>query len=306
MFEILKPDKKTVGQRLRQVKDELNLSFTEFGNRLGLKKSTINAYVRGDNLAPLEVLEKVSKIYGKPVGWFYYGELEEYIELYLRKLGYGTFLDEYPDTPLKIKEELFRIKTNPIQSVTRSGGVTIGTFENPDWENEFGYPKEGYLDDIFFEMFYDTLRDTIRKEAKTYLSQQDGLDDTKINELSDYFANQIYISYDFVGNLEELSKDRIKQEIKEGYERLLKDTSSTGVEVNYDSNYLLGFLINTLADSQTTRQLLSDISQATIGMPFSQFHEGHELVEIIQSVRPRLIELYNNTTFDDWTDWAEK
>lgn len=38
MFEILKPDKKTVGQRLRQVKDELNLSFTEFGNRLGLKK----------------------------------------------------------------------------------------------------------------------------------------------------------------------------------------------------------------------------------------------------------------------------
>ena len=306
MFEILKPDKKTVGQRLRQVKDELNLSFTEFGNRLGLKKSTINAYVRGDNLAPLEVLEKVSKIYGKPVGWFYYGELEEYIELYLRKLGYGTFLDEYPDTPLKIKEELFRIKTNPIQSVTRSGEVTIGTFENPDWENEFGYPKDGYLDDIFFEMFYDTLRDTIRKEAKTYLSQQDGLDDTKINELSDYFANQIYISYDFVGNLEELSKDRIKQEIKEGYERLLKDTSSTGVEVNYDSNYLLGFLINTLADSQTTRQLLSDISQATIGMPFSQFHEGHELVEIIQSVRPRLIELYNNTTFDDWTDWAEK
>ena len=304
MFEILKPDKKTVGQRLRQVKDELNLSFTEFGNRLGLKKSTINAYVRGDNLAPLEVLEKVSKIYGKPVGWFYYGELEEYIELYLRKLGYGTFLDEYPDTPLKIKEELFRIKTNPIQSVTRSGGVTIGTFENPDWENEFGYPKEGYLDDIFFEMLYD--RDTIRKEAKTYLSQQDGLDDTKINELSDYFANQIYTSYDFIGNLEILSKDKIKKEIKKGYERLIKDSPSAGVEVSYDSNYLLGFLINTLADSQATRQLLSDMSQATVGMPFSQFHEGHELVEITQSVRPRLIELYNNTTFDDWTDWAEK
>ena len=104
MFEILKPDKKSVGRRLRQVKDELNLSFTDFGNRLGLKKSTINAYVRGDNLAPLEVLEKVSKIYGKPVGWFYYGELEEYIELYLRKLGYVKFLDEYPETPLKIKD----------------------------------------------------------------------------------------------------------------------------------------------------------------------------------------------------------
>ncbi|MDU5407451.1 MAG: XRE family transcriptional regulator, partial [Streptococcus agalactiae] len=121
-----------------------------------------------------------------------------------------------------------------------------------------------------------------------------------------YFANQIYISYDFVGNLENLSKDKIKQEVKESYERLLKDSPQAGVEVSYDSNYLLGFLINTLADSQTTRQLLSDMSQATVGMPFSQFHEGHELVEVIQSVRPRLIELYNNTTFDDWTDWAEK
>ena len=30
MFEILKPDKKAVGKRLRQVKDELNLSFTDF------------------------------------------------------------------------------------------------------------------------------------------------------------------------------------------------------------------------------------------------------------------------------------
>lgn len=44
--------------RLRQVKDDLGLSFSEFGRRLGLKKPTINAYVRGDNLAPLEVLEK--------------------------------------------------------------------------------------------------------------------------------------------------------------------------------------------------------------------------------------------------------
>ncbi len=47
--------------RLRQVKDELNLSFTEFGNRLGLKKSTINAYVRGD-AAPLEVLERKCQV----------------------------------------------------------------------------------------------------------------------------------------------------------------------------------------------------------------------------------------------------
>ena len=43
MFGLLKPDKKVVGARLKLVKDELNLSFTEFGNRLGLKKPIINS-----------------------------------------------------------------------------------------------------------------------------------------------------------------------------------------------------------------------------------------------------------------------
>lgn len=71
-FKVLKPNKREVGLRLRQVKEELGLSFSEFGQLLGLKKTTIHAYVRGDNLVPLEVLEKVSILYEKPVEWFYY------------------------------------------------------------------------------------------------------------------------------------------------------------------------------------------------------------------------------------------
>lgn len=47
MFEILKPDKKSVGRRLRQVKDELNLSFTDFGNRLGLKNQPLMHMLEG-------------------------------------------------------------------------------------------------------------------------------------------------------------------------------------------------------------------------------------------------------------------
>ncbi len=35
-------------------------------------------------------------------------------------------------------------------------------------------------------------------------------------------------------------KDKIKKKLK-GYERLIKDSPSAGVEVSYDSNYLLGF-----------------------------------------------------------------
>ncbi len=57
-----------------------------------------------------------------------------------------------------------------------------------------------------FEMLYDTLRTQLGRETKTYLNRQDGLDDTTTDFLIT-LAQQIYTSYDFIGNLEILSKD---------------------------------------------------------------------------------------------------
>ncbi len=54
------------------------------------------------------------------------------------------------------------------------------------------------------------------------------------------------------------------------------------------------------------KAVLSDMSQATVGMPFHNFMKGTKLVEIIQSNQTTLIELYNNTTFDDWMTGPEK
>ncbi len=81
------------------------------------------------------------------------------------------------------------------------------------------------LDDIFFEMLYDAAEGHNQEGSKTYLSQQDGLDDTKINELSDYFC----ADHKLYRNLEILSKDEIKKEIKRSYERLI-DSPSASVE----------------------------------------------------------------------------
>ncbi|MFM9785668.1 helix-turn-helix domain-containing protein, partial [Streptomyces scabiei] len=84
MFELLQPDKVKVGQRIKEIKESMNLSFTELGNRLGLKKPTISAYVQGYTLAPIAVIKQLSSISGKTVGWFYYGDIDEYIADYLR------------------------------------------------------------------------------------------------------------------------------------------------------------------------------------------------------------------------------
>ena len=37
MFGLVQPNKVKVGQRIKEIKDGMSLSFTELGNRLGLK-----------------------------------------------------------------------------------------------------------------------------------------------------------------------------------------------------------------------------------------------------------------------------
>lgn len=107
MFGLLQPDKEKVGERLKQIKEEMDISFTEFGNRLGLKKPTISSYVQGYNLAPIEVLEKVAKISGRPIGWFYFGEIEECITDYLTLKGQAELIKDYPEVVTQIKDEFF-------------------------------------------------------------------------------------------------------------------------------------------------------------------------------------------------------
>jgi len=138
MFELMRPKKEMVGKRIRTIKEELGVSFTELGDRLGLLKSTINSYVQGYTLAPLEVIEQLAKITGKSVGWFYFGEMEEYIRDYLLKKGHESLLSNYPDLPNKLKEE-FLCSKNLCW----------------DWKNDFGYPCEESIDDVFLEVCKD-------------------------------------------------------------------------------------------------------------------------------------------------------
>ena len=125
MFGLLKPNRIDVGNKIRLIKNELGVSLTEIGNRLGLIKPTINSYIQGYSLAPLEVIEKLAKISGKKVGWFYFGEIEDYIRDYLLLKGYDEVLSDYPQIPLEIKADFL-----------------TDEFKNPRWKNEFGYPTE--------------------------------------------------------------------------------------------------------------------------------------------------------------------
>lgn len=130
--KLMQPDKKRVGSRIKLVKEKLNVSISELGNRLGLKKSTLNSYIQGYALAPIEIIEKLSKISGIPVAWFYYGAVCNYILDYIVLTGRSHILNDFPTILSDIIKDLW---VYPLE-------------ENSDFDNS--YPSETFIDDWFF------------------------------------------------------------------------------------------------------------------------------------------------------------
>ncbi|MBP2098418.1 helix-turn-helix domain-containing protein [Enterococcus rivorum] len=284
MFGLLKPDKEKVGARLKLVKDELNLSFTEFGHRLGLKKPTISSYVQGYTLVPLDVLEKVSKFCGKPVGWFYFGEIEEYIFDYLTLEGQQALLADHPEV------------TNEIKHI-----FLTDEYKNIGWENEVGYPVEEFIDDCFAEIHHKLLREHIQELAVKFLKEETSVKEEKVEDASIFLSSEVMGYYDATRDFDYGDTEKIISSIKNYYEGVLKDK-----ELSFDDGFLVGKLINVLADDLETMKLISSLSKELTGHPFSTQFGGGELVKAFQTLRPELLKVYAEATSDDYYDWFEK
>ena len=284
MFGLLKPNKEKVGTRLKVVKDELNLSFTEFGNRLGLKKPTISSYVQGYTLAPLEILEKVSTFSGKPVGWFYFGEIEEYIVDYLKLEGQGALLKDHPEVATTIKQIFL-----------------TDEYKNIGWETEFGYPEEAFIDDCFAEIHHKLLRERIQGLALTYLKEHTSLEEGKRNDASIFLSSEVMGYYEATRDFEYGDTEKIMSAVENYYEGTLKEKG-----LSFDDGFVVGKLINILADDGETINLISKLSKELTGYPFSARFGGEDLVKAFQTLRPELLKVYAEATYDDYYDWFEK
>ena len=280
MFGLLQPDKVKVGGRLKQVKDELNISFTEFGNRLGLKKSTISSYVQGYNLAPIEVIKKVAKISDRSVGWFYFGNIEEYIADYLKLKGQADLIKTYPEVISQIKEEFF-----------------TGDFKNPDWENGVGYPVEEFIDDCFADILPDIMNRYVSNIVNEQVANSDKLSDLTEKEKEEAAAiitsdTNAYI--EMSGEIKYGEKEKIGKMVEDAIDNLERKGS-----IEFSEEYMIGKLINVLDDDKATDKMISDLSQMLTDKPFSTFLGGKELVEIFQAMRPALMRLYAEKPVDE-------
>lgn len=286
MFGLLQPNKEKVGARLKLIKDEMNISFTEFGSRLGLKKPTISSYVQGYNLAPIEVIEKISKISERSVGWFYFGDIEEYIADYLTLKGQGELVNKYPEVAKEIKEEFF-----------------TGDFKNPGWENEVGYPEEEFIDDCFADILpgimsryvSDIVNEQVAKSEKLI-----GLTDKEKEEAVAIITSDVNGYIEMSGEIKFGEKDRIAEMVNSW----ITDLERKGT-IEFSEEYLIGKLVNVLDDDEETVKMISNISQMMTDKPFSAFFGGRELIEIFQSMRPALMKLYSEKSVDEVYEWFD-
>lgn len=189
------------GSHLREVKAELGLSFSEYGNRSGLIKPTINSYVRGYSLAPLEVVGKVSALNGKSVGWFYFGKIEEYIQAYLLVRGQKALLKDNPDVPLKIKEDFL-----------------TGDFKNPGLETEFGYLVESFIYDCYVEIHIKLLREYVQLLALNYLNDHTSLEESKKEDGSIFLSSEVMGYYKEIRDFNYGDIEKIMAAIESYYE----------------------------------------------------------------------------------------
>lgn len=287
MFSLLQPDKVKVGQRIKEIKESMNLSFTELGNRLGIKKPTISSYVQGYALAPENVINQLSSISGKPVGWFYFGNIEEYIADYLKLKGQGKLIKAYPEVVNEIREEFF-----------------TGDFKNPGWENEVGYPMEEFIDDCFA----DILPKIMTRYVSDIVNEQ-VVNSNKLKELTDKEKEEAAIiiasdTNDFIkvsGEIKFGEKDKIIKMVNNSIDSLAGKGS-----IEFSEEYLIGKLINVLDDDKATERMISDLSQDLMAKPFCTLFGGEELVRIFQSIRPKLMKLYLEKTPDEISEWFDR
>ncbi|MFQ9321328.1 MAG: helix-turn-helix domain-containing protein [Enterococcus durans] len=287
MFGLLQPNKEKVGARLKLIKDEMNISFTEFGRRLGLKKPTISSYVQGYNLAPIEVIEKISKISGRSVGWFYFGDIEEYIADYLELKGQGELIKAHPEVVNQIKEEFF-----------------TGDFKNPGWENEVGYPMEEFIDDYFSDILPSVLERYVGKIVSQQIDESEKLDNLSEKEKVEALA---FVYQEVMDYIEMSGEVRYGEEEKvvELVEDSISNLARRG-KIELSEEYLVGRLVNILDDEVETARIISTLSLNLTGKAFSPLFGGKELIEIFQAMRPALMKLYSEKSRDELYDWFEK
>lgn len=89
----VKPDKKDVGKRIKQIKENYNppISLKDFGDLLidekgkSISKGTVDSWMRGLGIPSKSTIEQIARLGNTTVSWIYWGGLKNFILSYLKE-----------------------------------------------------------------------------------------------------------------------------------------------------------------------------------------------------------------------------
>ncbi|MBK4857423.1 transcriptional regulator [Enterococcus faecium] len=196
-------------------------------------------------------------------------------------------MQEHPNVVKAIKEEFY-----------------TGEFKNPAWENEVGYPCEEFMDDYFYELQQEVIKEELQKMVRDQIKKisiADELSKQKNDEAVTVITSGIIEYMDVAGEFNYEKKDDMIKLVKQEV-----DNYDFFAGSNFEDQYLVGKLINILADQQKTSELINHLSEELTDKAFIGLFGGEELVKTIQTLRPALINLSNKISADQLEDWFEK
>jgi len=175
---------------------------------------------------------------------------------------------------------------------------------SPGWENEVGYPEENSIEDYFYEIQQAVIKQELQKLKANEIASllfSSALLWVKKDESIIVITTNIFEFMDAAGEFNYGDKETMINMVKDEVDKFYFSSDST-----FEERYLIGKLINILADNQQTVQLINCVSEELTDKPFTGMLGVENLVETRQTLRPALIKLYGEVSAYMVEDWFEK
>lgn len=289
----VKPDKKDVGKRIKQIKENYNppISLKDFGDLLidekgkTISKGTVDSWMRGLGIPSKSTIEQIARLGNTTVSWIYWGGLKNFILSYLKEKNYENFIETYPET-IDLLVKLFQDAGFNDENLPQLNHV------------------EKYFDNIHhkkFQQYIEFVVEPYTSQIPNYLFEgfaYEGPKEVQQQKFRDLVKLEVFRK----------SKDtpitwgddeKIKSIAKEQFDRWVRQYDKNKKFEEKENDTIMNYLIEHTKDEEGVKQILSNISS---NKKFSLNYDtklADEIVKAFLELGEKLQELDKQTELRD-------
>lgn len=272
----MKPNRDAVAERLKIIRKDLNLSIADMADKIGIKKSTLNSYIRALAMPPEIIVNKISVISGKNREWIYYGDEREYIKEILISKGFTHFLNDYIET---VEEVYYACENEKVYPIVNK------------------YPSETSVIYFFYQIYYPIFDEYIVKTIEKYSNEiyeypfHSKLEETnkdryihRVKMLIGQFHLQI--KYGDSEKIRQIAEDVYKNQV-DFYICQNKNTIKQSLNLESDDTFLPN-LIEKLSDNKRVSEIIENLAYITREDYSKEEDEAYEVIKAFKELGCKL------------------